>query len=618
MSDDSQRAEFASETDGSTGSPSPIGSPDAFEYADATVDRAVDNLSSFSEYAQAADAVASEPSAGDDAWDVTYGDSSAESYESSASTYGYTSARDEDAASTYGSSTDTGDEASYEGEQDEENPLARAGNAARVAQQSIADGIQAFKNVREARQRHSDAREELRFMRESYDEHAAELQHRIDIEQRYPQIVAEQTAELQEASALVEQNQQRATALDSERADLESQLSIMKDRHEDQLRPYLNVAESTKGRADDAARALADMRRAVKSAENNLAEASKRRDQRISSANRVRDAAQDRLRRIEADIASQQAREEVDTAALERLQNERVSVQTNLDSAIADVPVVTEEANQAVATAQQRLFDQNQQLAQVEREAEAAKKEATERRAEYDNLLKQAQEEERALSEKVKLHVTASEQARKEIADAQERVEIARNLLDEAEEIHATPQETIALRDIVSREQTDIDVQQDTVDELAATERALRKGTFKQRLMLILGAVAFIVLVIAIVVAVVLGKRASKAKSEPVAQPTQVETTKDADDDDATDAKDEKATDDADEEDDADSTTSDDASASDDDAESATSGTVGDATTDDAVNDDAASSTNTQSKTQGKTTTTSSTSTKTKSTSKKN
>ena len=398
----------------------------------------------------------------------------------------------------------TVDEASGE---DEKRPFVKASDAARGAQESLKAGIAAFKSVREATQLHSSARDELRSMQEILDGHTAELRHRIEIEQRYPQIVAEQTEELKAAQVAAQDATQRAEVAEADRAELESNLNIMKNRHEDELRPYRNVAESTKGRADDTARTLADAKRATKSAETSLSEATKRRDQRISAANRAVDNARERMRRVQAELESTQADENASSTAITRLQNELASEKAHFEAAVADVPVITEETRADVEGAQTRLFDQRQALAQIERDAEAAKKEANDRRAEYDTLLKKAQDEERALQEQIRLRTAAWEQARKEASDAQARIEVAQELLDEAEEIHATPQDTIALREQVGREQTDLDQQQDAVDELAANERDLRRGTFKQRLILVVGIIAVIAVVIGIVVAIFLGTR---------------------------------------------------------------------------------------------------------------
>ena len=409
-------------------------------------------------------------------------------------------------------------------EQPEESGFSRASDAAREAHRSLRSGIEAFRSVREASQRHSSARDELRNMREQLDGHIAELQHRIDIEQHYPQIISEQNKELKEATDLFQKSQERAVELDAERADLESQLSVMKTRHEDKLRPYRNVAESTKGRADDAARSLAEAKRAVKAAEGNLQEKTKRREQRIASANRAVDTARERQRKLQTELETAQGNSESSPAALERLQNELTSVQTHLDIAISDVPLVTEEANRSVEEAQQKLFNQRRLLEQAERKADAAKKEANDRRAEYDALLKDAQEEEKVLSERIKVDVAASEQAHKDQQDAEKRIAAAKAMLDEAEEIHSTPQKTIDLRNLIAREQTDLDVQQDAVDELAAHEKELRRGTLKQRLLVVAAGVAILAMIIAVVVAIVLGGRKAKS-SGSTTQQTAVETT---------------------------------------------------------------------------------------------
>ena len=420
----------------------------------------------------------------------------------------------DEAADAAFESLDAADDADQPADEEQEdgeaggNPFAAAGGVVVDAHRQIREGINAFKSVREASQRHSDAREALRAIQELLDAHTHELKHRIEIEERFPQIVAEQTAELEEARQLAVDSLARAEDLDAERADLESKLTILKTKNEDELRPYRNVAESTKGRADDTARALADARRQTKSAESALNDATRRRDQAIAAANRTVDNAQERLRKLQGELEAARAGavdaegEEPD-AAVTRLQNELTTEQAHLESARRDVATVTEERRASVESAQQRVFDQKKVLAQAERDAEAAKKEANARRSEYDTKFKAAQEAERALSDTIKQNRTAADLARKERTEAEERIEIAQELLDEAQQIHATPQDTIALRDQISREQADLDNQQDAVDELATSERELRKHTFKQRLILVIAAAVAIVIIIAIIVVLV-------------------------------------------------------------------------------------------------------------------
>lgn len=408
-----------------------------------------------------------------------------------------------------GAEEEASEDAEAEAAAEGENPFAAAEGAVRDAHHQIRLGLAAFRDVREATQRHADAREELRIIQETLEAHANELKHRIDIEEQYPQIVAEQTAELEAARELSAASIARAEELDAERADLESRLTILKTQNEDSLRPYRNVADSTKGRADDAARALADARRQTKSAENALNDATRRRDQAISAAHRTVDNAQQRLRQIQSELNAAQSGEasevpnETNEAAIARLQNELTSEQAHLASAEADVTSITNENRAAVEAAQQRVFDQKQLQKQAERDADAAKKEANKRRSEYERLLKKAQDSENALSDEIKQKRAEADAARKEHDDAETRIEIARERLDEAELIHATPQDTIALREQIVHEQADLDAQQDQVDELAGAERELRKGTFKQRLILIIAVAIALAIIVGIVVALV-------------------------------------------------------------------------------------------------------------------
>lgn len=400
-----------------------------------------------------------------------------------------------------------------------EPTVEQAGNtavsAARSAQQSIRDGIDAFRNVRAATQRHASAKGELQSMQEELDAHTAVLRHRIDIEERYTQIVSDQTAVIEETQVIAERATTRIDELAAQKTATEGRLAEMKRAHEDQLRPYKNLAESSRGRADDTARALADARRTVKSAEAALNEATKRRDQRISAANRSVDNARERLRTVQAELADAQLDEESPSEALQRLQDELALEQAHLATAQGEVTTAAEEAARDVEEAQQKLFDLRRALAQAEREADAAKREATDRRSEYDSLLKQAQEREKALSIEIRDLTAAGEQAAKDREDAQKRGAAAQAELDEAEEIHATPQQTIDLHEQVTQEQEALSRQQDAVAELAATERDLRKGTFRQRLLLVIGLVAALLVVIGLVVAIVRARSRAKQPDVP-------------------------------------------------------------------------------------------------------
>ena len=81
-------------------------------------------------------------------------------------------------------------------------------------------------------------------------------------------------------------------------------------------------------------------------------------------------------------------------------------------------------------------------------------------------------------------------------------------LLDEAEDVHATPEETMRLRQSVAQQQIAVSEQQAVVDSLAEGERSLRSRTRGVRLALlaaVAGAVALVVIVIVIVLVATAG-----------------------------------------------------------------------------------------------------------------
>lgn len=405
-------------------------------------------------------------------------------------------------------------------------PLSQSGAlvAARGARQTLMDGFKAFKVVREASQRHLEAQDAMRAMKDQLDEHTEQLRYRIDIEQRYPQIISQQTAELEEATTLSREMTERAEGLDREKVNLEGQLSAMRTRHETQLRPYRSMAESTEGRALDNESMLNEIRYALANAETTLAGAIKTRDQRLAMANRTVDNAQERLRKLQSALSEMQGTEDALPESLESLKDAIAQEEAYLEAARANVASITEASRKDVEAAQSRVLALKQEQSKAELATENSSKEAYDRNSELSNLSEKAQAEEDVLDIRIEECANGADRARDEHAAAQERMSAAQAQLDEAEGIHSTPQLTIDLRNQVSREQADLDMQQDRVSTLASAEKELRRSTFKQRVLLVVAMVATVLLVIGIIVAIVRINRGRQQSVQPTSQ-TQVETT---------------------------------------------------------------------------------------------
>jgi len=363
---------------------------------------------------------------------------------------------------------------------------------------SPAAGLKAIRAVRAAAKRRADAQQDLREIERGLEEDEAELIHRQDIEDHYDEIVATET----EISATARQEVQEATAkireAQREQARLTDTLKRTRERNEQKLRPYRNLADSSRGRSDDAAKALAAARRDLKAAERAMAEATKTRDARISAAHRDVDNASERLSAVEAE--AEQTRQAGDEVALERVAAELESERAHLSTARAEVDRVSAEERDHVDQIQRNLLKRQRDLTSAEQAAEAAKTEATQRKTEYDNLYKEAQTEERVHEDAIKSQEESIKELKRTRAAAQKRYEESQATLEEANQIHDHPEVTEGLRLRIDDEQADLDEARAELDRLVKTETTLRQRTRGTRLFFIIVATLVVASVIALIV----------------------------------------------------------------------------------------------------------------------
>lgn len=405
----------------------------------------------------------------------------------------------------------------FDGDRDAEDSFSREGdaaprqrrNASRTASpgragaasggiQSIRQGIAAIRDVRDIARQRANAKSDLRALKEEIDADTEVLDHRRQVERDFDRIVAEETAEIESARGALAAAEERIAQLGQERDELSAKLEALKAENEEHLRPYRSLMEATKGRADDAAVALADARRSVKSAEAALADATKRREQRIAGANRAVDNAQERLRRVQGELDKLQSDPNASISALPRMRDEVTTEHGRLEAARQDVEKVTAEAQQAVDNAQTHLWTQKKSLELAETQAEETKREATARREEFDGLYKQAQAEEQAIEESIKERTRSIADNEKAKDAASIRIDDAQTILDEAYDIHANPQVTAQLTTHIAESQAEFRRQNEELKELTRTEKLLRRETRGSRIAIfaIAGAVLIVILLV--------------------------------------------------------------------------------------------------------------------------
>ncbi|MBP3883741.1 MAG: hypothetical protein J6D54_02220 [Olsenella sp.] len=360
---------------------------------------------------------------------------------------------------------------------------------------SLKDGLDAIGAVRSAAKQHSDARAQLKRLKKELAKTQSVLDHRTEIESRYDEIVSEKTAEIEDARRAILASQERAQQLEAEKSELEGRLQQMKAEHETAIRPYRDLMESTKGRSDDAAKSLAEIRRAVKNADQQVADAAKRREQRIANANRAVDNAQERLRKVESELSSLQSGGNASPSAIQKMQSEVVTERAHLDAARDEVTRTTAECQQLVDNAQTHLWTQKQSLETVERQANEAKRESDAHREEYERLYNSALAEEKALEEDISLRKKSIDEANKERIESERLESEAQALLDEANDIHATPEVTQQLKQGIEDGEAALERQESEVNSLAQSERRLREATRAQRFVFIGVAVAVLIVI---------------------------------------------------------------------------------------------------------------------------
>lgn len=389
-------------------------------------------------------------------------------------------------------------------EDDDQTELAQQASPTRHAASevgsSLASGFSAMFAVRRAARERADAVAELRQIRHELEVDQEDLAHREDVECRFEEIVETQSRVVQEETSRAEEAKDEARAQQTRVAALKNDLQALREANERELRPYRNLMESSRGRSDDAARSLANVRRAVRNAEANLNNATKRRAQRIGDAHRAVDNAKERLSSVQMEFERLQAEAAhgsgaLDDGALERVQNELVSEQSNLAAKNAEVEQTTQDAQAAVDKAQQELWSLQRELQGAERTAAAAKQEATTHKDEYDTRYKAAQAKERAVEESIRATETRLQELRKVTDDALARVDEAQDILAEAYDIHEHPEASEELRQRIDEGKADLAAARAEVDELTASERELRRSTRVGRI----AVVVVIVLLVALI-----------------------------------------------------------------------------------------------------------------------
>ena len=373
-----------------------------------------------------------------------------------------------------------------------------------AAQRTVMDGYSAMREVHRAAKEHGAARTHLQEIQDEIDDAQAELDHRVEVEQNYDTIIAEQTQALDEAIAARNDVEAEIDTLSGEHDDLANQLEEMKETHERELKPYHDLMESSRQKADDASKALSEARRALKAAEGQVSDATSRREARAASANRSIDNAKARLVELQSRQAELKADPASEQAALDEVAAAIESENEHLTGAQEEASAIAQEMQRTMDNAQAHLWTQKQSVEGAERAHEAAAAEARERKEEYDKKRLDAQTEEATLDNAVVERELKIREANKSLDAAKVQIDKIQAVIDDANQIHATPEATESLRHFIQDNKAALAVQQRQVAELAKNEQNLREQTRQQRY-IFMGIIAVAALIVILILIKIIG-----------------------------------------------------------------------------------------------------------------
>lgn len=375
----------------------------------------------------------------------------------------------------------------------------------------LALGFRSLGEVRQASKESAAARQALKDLEGRTKEQEKELARRDDVMANYDRIVSEETREQADAQAAGTDAAGRSERLAADLQDLKASLAREKAANEEALRPYRQLADTARGRSEDATRALGEAKRAVKAAEGQLDDAKSAREQGIASANRTLDNSQARLQRARDEQRRLKDSPDASAEALGRVSSDVASELAHVDSARKAVEDATRDGQAAVEQAQQRLFELRRSLEDATTEADAAKADSEARRGEYDRMSSDAQAREKAIQDRIDANERDSAAAKDAHEKAQSRLKDSRAILEDAQDVHDHPEVTEELRGEVARLRASLEAQRKTTAQLTTAERQLRKRTRGARAAFVAACVAAVAAIVLIAYLVVGAMGSSQA-----------------------------------------------------------------------------------------------------------
>ncbi|WP_028264520.1 coiled-coil domain-containing protein [Atopobium fossor] len=346
---------------------------------------------------------------------------------------------------------------------------------------TVMEGFEAVRDVRRAAKQTDAARNRLKQVHNELDESNALLAHREEIAQNYESIVEDQTALLIEAQNRIKKLAKQIKSEQTKEEKLKEQLAQLRETNKHDLRPHKIKLEQARDKVDEASKAVADAKRAMKLAESQHKEVVGRRDEEINHVNQAIEKSTARIEELNVELATLTAADTPDENALKHMRKSISKEERALDYSRSEIDEINEQHRRAIENALTHVYTQRNSLEFAQETLDEAKREVDEHKATYDKLYKNAHNRESEIDKQLATLAKTIADIQNQHDEAIARRDTAQSLIDEAEDVHATPEVTEELRNTISDTQAAIEVQQRQVQNLERREAKLREKTKQQR-----------------------------------------------------------------------------------------------------------------------------------------
>ena len=376
--------------------------------------------------------------------------------------------------------------------------------AARTVSALFSEGMASMKEVNAAHRAHTEARNELDRLDAVIASRELELDHRRDVESRYDEIIQSETTRKSRAEQERAEAERRRAEIASKVDELKKQLEIMRDQDattERRLKSALEAAEDKERSSRESGRRL---QRRLDDAQANLERTVKEREEGIAAAEQAVKSAEAHLSTLNSEYAEIQRNPSANPAGYSvrkrELEVEISDAAEALRNAKGDVPRIESEMQAAIEEARASVKETERPIAQAKEAFSAIATEADRARDAYSEAKENAEKRQKDLRSKISDHEKAAREQERTTQNAQQDAEAAQAALDEANDIHAHPEATIALANAREADRAEREEHMREIEELAAVEKTVRERTRGARLRLML-AIAGIVLVAVLMIA---------------------------------------------------------------------------------------------------------------------